>query len=125
MKKSELIIKNRERISEAMLALERKVFEANGQIRYMLYMKDDGTIEPVEIPFGEGAFYITTVMLRKPATPWELTGTAIPDDPDERQERLEELIDYLVEAAGETIGDEIDCIIEDAKLEENEGTEKE
>lgn len=128
MKKSELIANNRKSIAETIVALERKVFENNGQTQYELFMHEDGSIEVIEQPFGGNSgtveepetFYITTVGLEKPATPWELTNTKIPEDEDERQERLEELLDYLKEMSEAAVGDEVALLIENAKAEEEE-----
>ena len=128
MKPSEIIEKNRTKISESMVEHFRTVYECYGRIQYAYYVWSDGELEILEQCHGDGSWlkekdsetryliYVGTI--KAPCfDPWMIADKQMPEDEDERAEAEEEIIDWVMESAKSEAEAIIDNCIEELERE--------
>ena len=127
MKRSEIISKYRDSISDTMRVLYRSVLESDGRIQYKLYVWEDGELELLEEPQGGNddlqprrhepreLFYVDTIT---EGNPWDYVNDSVPDDDDERDKYYNELLDFLAGSYHFGLPGRIDDIIAEAEREE-------
>lgn len=129
MKKSEVIVANRDAIRESMIDAYGHVIDSRGRMQYQIYVWEDGEIERLSGPQGDNSylkprdmetrklFYICTVS--EPLyDPRDQITDPLPDDDAAREAMLEEVDAWMKESYSEHIDDVLDSLIEDAEREE-------
>lgn len=130
MKRSEAIVKYYDAIRAEMIDLYRTVIECDGRIQYKLYVWEDGEIERLEGPQGDNAwlrprdmeprelYYVDTIEVSPSFSVWDSYDEVPPEDEAERENLVNEIVDWLCDSYKETIDEHLDAIIEEAEYEE-------
>lgn len=119
----------RDKIEETMVARYRAVIENDGRVQYKIYVWDDGEIECLEQVHGDNGYlvpssyesrslyYVTTIDAPF-FNPWDYTDHSEPEDDDEKDSELREILDYLADDYESNVSDVLMEIIVEAEQEE-------
>lgn len=129
MKKSEAIRANYNDLIDVMVDYYRACLDSEGNMQYTVYIWSDGEVQTLESFQGSNNYLVPNdyeprelyhVCTITTSSPWDYAGdVSIPDDPDERDNLEQEVINWLVdEYRREGAPETLDSAITEAELEE-------
>ena len=125
MKKSEVIGSHYTELREKLVSLYDTVIRAEGHLDIKLYIWDDGSMDTLTVPHGSNnhlsqclddgrdMYYVYTV---QGFDPWQEEPR--PDDDDEAEEMLDDMIEYMTSDYWDVTADILDQVIREAEYEE-------
>ena len=127
--KSIIMKRYADKIEDAMVQRYRDVIAANGSIQYKIYIWDDGEIECLEQPQGDSgylkanelesrALYYVTTIDAPCFDPWDCVDHSAPEDEQEREEELREILEWLSDEYEQNVHDALMDLIVEAEQEE-------